>query len=206
MGSKIIFLGLIAVSCYVASAADPSPLQDFCVADQNSTDPKVVEANDFFFTGLHLRGNTSNRFGLRPTPVTVAQVPGLNTLGISIFRVDFAPFGVTPPHTHPRASEVVLVLKGQLEVGFVASNPENRPITKVIGMGDMLAIPFGLTHFQRNIRNGTAVILAVFNSQTPGIILMANSVFGSKPDISNDVLQKAFQVDQNVISQLQNQF
>ena len=140
------------------------------------------------------------------TPVTVAQVPRLNALGISIFRVDFAPFGVTPIHAHPRATEVVLVLKGQLEVGFVTSNPENRLITKVISKGDVFAIPCGLIHFQRNIRNGTTVILGVFNCQTPGIILMANSVFGSKPDISNDVLQKAFQVDQNVISQLQNQF
>ncbi|CAK9184059.1 unnamed protein product [Ilex paraguariensis] len=120
--------------------------------------------------------------------------------------MDFAPFGVNPPHTHPRASEVVLVLKGRLEIGFVISNPENRLITKVIGKGDVFVVPFGLIRFQRNIKNGTVVLFVAFNCQNPGLIITANSVFDSKPDISNDALQNAFQVDQNLISQLQTKF
>ncbi|CAK9158599.1 unnamed protein product [Ilex paraguariensis] len=215
MASKVTFLGLLALSCYVASAADQSPLQDFCVANRNSTvlvngfackDPKLVEASDFMFTGLHLLGNTSNPVGSRATPVTVAQVPGLNTLGISMVRLDFAPFGVNPPHTHPRGSEILTVLKGRLEVGFVTSNPENRLITAILRKGDVFVFPVGLVHFQRNIRNGKAIAIGAFNSQNAGVITIANAVFGSKPDISSVVLQKAFQVDQNVISQLQKKF
>nr|GFC47658.1 putative germin-like protein 2-1 [Tanacetum cinerariifolium] len=58
--------GLLLATCsLVALAADPSPLQDFCVADRNSNvlvngfvckDPKMVKAEDFLFRGLDKMG------------------------------------------------------------------------------------------------------------------------------------------------------
>ncbi|KAL3522883.1 hypothetical protein ACH5RR_015717, partial [Cinchona calisaya] len=99
-------------------------------------DPKLVEANDFSFSGLHLAGNTSNALGSKVTPVSVSQILGLNTLGISLARLDYAPWGINPPHTHPRATEILTVLDGILLVGFVTSNPENRLFTKVLQKGD----------------------------------------------------------------------
>ncbi|KAF2310745.1 hypothetical protein GH714_016878 [Hevea brasiliensis] len=53
---------------------------------------------------------------------------------------------------------------------------------------------------------GKAVAIAGLSSQNPGVITIANAVFGSKPDISGDILAKAFQVDNNVISQIQAKF
>ncbi|MQM19766.1 hypothetical protein Taro_052776 [Colocasia esculenta] len=44
------------------------------------------------------------------------------------------------------------------------------------------------------------------SSQNPGVITIANAVFGSKPPISDYVLAKAFQVDKKVIDYLQSQF
>ncbi|KAJ9140888.1 hypothetical protein P3X46_031480 [Hevea brasiliensis] len=212
--NKILLLGLLAFACSLAMA-DHSPLQDFCVADPSNAvvvnglackDPKQVQASDFFFSGLHLTGDTSNPVGSKVTPVTVAQLPGLNTLGISMARIDFAPWGINPPHTHPRATEILTVLEGSLEVGFVTSNPENRLITKVVNKGDVFVFPVGLIHFQRNVGYGKAVAIAGLSSQNPGVITIANAVFGSKPDISGDILAKAFQVDNNVISQIQAKF
>lgn len=169
-------------------------------------DPKNVGADDFFFSGLHLAGNTTNPVGSKVTPVTVAQLPGLNTLGISLARVDFAPWGINPPHSHPRATEILTVLEGCLEVGFVTSNPENRLITKVVNKGDVFVFPVGLIHFQRNVGYGKAVAIAGLSSQNPGVITIANAVFGSKPDIPSDILAKAFQVDKSVIYQIQAKF
>ncbi|KDP23867.1 hypothetical protein JCGZ_27136 [Jatropha curcas] len=215
MASKYFFLlGLLAFTCSLAFA-DHSPLQDFCVADParavlvnglSCKDPKQVEASDFFFSGLHIAGNTSSPLGSRVTPVTATQLPGLNTLGISLARVDFAPWGINPPHTHPRATEILTVLEGSLEVGFVTSNPDNRLITKVLNKGDVFVFPIGLVHFQKNVGYGKAVAIAALSSQNPGVITIANAVFGSKPDISTDILGKAFQVDKNTISQLQAKF
>ncbi|KDP34915.1 hypothetical protein JCGZ_09203 [Jatropha curcas] len=217
MASKnLLFLGLLlALSRSLALASDSSPLQDFCVANPNAQvlvnglpckDPKQVQASDFFFTGLNMAGNTSNQVGSRVTPVTVAQLPGLNTLGISLARIDFAPSGINPPHTHPRATEILTVLEGSLEVGFVSSNPDNRLITKVLNKGDVFVFPIGLIHFQRNVAKYNAIAIAALSSQNPGVITIANAVFGSKPDISSDILAKAFQVDKNVISQIQAKF
>ncbi|KAI3669079.1 hypothetical protein L6452_40303 [Arctium lappa] len=216
MASRFLFLGLMSmITCSIVLASDSSPLQDFCVADSNGPvlvngfackDAKLVQASDFFFSGLHLVGNTSNAVGSRVTPVTVAQLPGLNTLGISMARIDFAPWGINPPHTHPRATEILTVIQGSIQVGFVTSNPENRLINKVLQKGDVFVFPEGLVHFQRNVGHGIAIAIVGLSSQNPGVITVANAVFGAKPDIPNDLLAKAFQVDVKVVDQIQSKF
>lgn len=169
-------------------------------------DPKLAQANDFFFSGLHLAGNTSNPVGSQVTPVNVVQIPGLNTLGISLVRIDYAPLGINPPHTHPRATEILTVIEGTLEVGFVTSNPENRLITKKIQKGDVFVFPIGLIHFQRNVGNGNVVAIAALSSQNPGVITIANTVFGSNPAIPSDILAKSFQVDTKTVKMIQSKF
>ena len=151
-------------------------------------------------------GNTSNAVESAVTPVTVEELPGLNTLGISMARIDFAPQGINPPHTHPRATEILTVMEGRILVGFVTSNPQNRLITKELQKGDVFVFPEGLIHFQKNVGNGYAVAIAALSSQNPGVITIANAIFGSNPDIAGDILAKAFQVDINVIYQIQSKF
>ncbi|KAL0452964.1 UNVERIFIED_CONTAM: putative germin-like protein 2-1 [Sesamum latifolium] len=216
MTKQIILFSLVALSFgLLAFSFEPSPLQDFCVADFTTSarvnghackNPASVQASDFSFSGLHLPGNTSNPNGSKVTPVAVAQLPGLNTLGISMVRIDYAPWGINPPHTHPRATEILTVLEGSLQVGFVTSNPDNSLITKTLQKGDVFVFPVGLIHFQRNVGTGNAVAIAALSSQNPGVITIANAVFGSKPGISSDILAKAFQVDKSVVDQLQAKF
>ncbi|CAN6457445.1 unnamed protein product [Victoria cruziana] len=140
------------------------------------------------------------------TAVNVQQIPGLNTLGISLARIDFAPRGLNPPHTHPRGTEILVVLEGCLYVGFVTSNPDNRLFTKKLYKGDVFVFPQGLIHFQQNIGEEGAVAIAGLSSQNPGVITVANAVFGAKPPIWDDVLAKAFQVDKKAIDELESAF
>ncbi|KAE8720241.1 Germin-like protein subfamily 1 member 7 [Hibiscus syriacus] len=193
--SFVATFSLLALASTFTSASDPSSLQDFCVAlnsNKNAVfvngkfckDPKLVTADDFFFSGLNKAGNTSNAVGSGVTPVNVDQIQGLNTLGISLVRIDYAPYGgLNPPHTHPRATEVLVVTKGELYVGFVTSNPENRLFTKT-----------------------NAIAFAGLSSQNPGVITIANAVFGSNSPINPDVLAKAFKLDKKVVEYLQTQF
>jgi quercetin dioxygenase-like cupin family protein len=169
-------------------------------------DPKLVTADDFFLSGLDIPGNTSNRVGSNVTLLNVDKISGLNTLGISLARVDYVPYGLNPPHIHPRATEILTVIEGTLYVGFVTSNPDNRFITKVLNKGDVFVFPIGLIHFQFNIGQTNALAFSSLRSQNPGIITIANAVFGSNPPINPDVLSKAFQLDQNVVNYLQKQF
>ncbi|XP_027164724.1 germin-like protein subfamily 1 member 7 isoform X4 [Coffea eugenioides] len=194
-----IAAAILALVFTIVHASDPSPLQDFCVA--------VPDANA---GGLNKPGSISKPLGSNVTQVNVNQIPGLNTLGVSLARLDFAPYGLNPPHIHPRATEVLFVLEGTLLVGFVTSNPgmnmKNKLFTKVLNPGDVFVFPQGLIHFQFNQGETDAVAFAGFGSQNPGVITIANAVFGSDPPISPDVLAKAFQVGNDVIKKLQSQF
>ena len=165
----------------------------------------MVTANDFFFSGLNIPGNTENKVGSNVTLVNVDKLAGLNTLGISLARLDFAPYGLNPPHTHPRGTELLVVIEGTLLVGFVTSNP-NKLFTKVLNKGDVFVFPIGLIHFQFNIGKTAALAFAGLSSQNPGVITIANAVFGSVPPINPDVLIKAFQLDKNVVEYLQKAF
>jgi|UniRef100_A0A2K1WNI5 uncharacterized RmlC-like cupin family protein len=113
--------------------------------------------------------------------------------------------GLNPPHIHRRATEILLVLDGTLHVGVVTSNPDNHLITKVLSPGDVFVYPTGLVHFQFHVAKTNAVAIAALSSQNPGVITIANAVFGSNPPINPDVLTKAFQLGKNVVSTLRKQ-
>ncbi|XP_077244429.1 germin-like protein 8-2 [Tasmannia lanceolata] len=216
MAAPLLVFVLLSLASSLTFAFDPSPLQDFCVADNKSPvfvngevckDANLAEASDFFFPGLDIPANTNNRVGSNVTLVNVLRIPGLNTLGVSIGRIDFAPYGLNPPHTHPRASEIFVVQEGSLYAGFVRGGTrKNRLISKILNKGDVFVFPKGLIHFQLNVGKTDAVGIAHFNSQNPGIITIANALFGSNPPISDDVLTKAFDLDKKVVDFLQAQF
>ncbi|GLT88575.1 hypothetical protein SLE2022_065950 [Rubroshorea leprosula] len=215
----LVAFALLAFASSFVSAYDPSPLQDFCVAINDTKngvfvngkfckDRKLVVANDFFFSGLDEPRNTSNAVGSVVTPVSVEQLLGLNTLGVSLARIDFAPYGgLNPPHSHPRGTEILVVQEGTLYVGFVSSNQDgNRLFTKVLNKGDVFVFPIGMIHFQLNIGKTAAVALSALSSQNPGTITIADALFGSNPAIKPDVLTKAFMLEPNVVKYLQSRF
>ncbi|GMN25875.1 hypothetical protein TIFTF001_001095 [Ficus carica] len=214
----VLTLVVLALSAYIACAYDPGPLQDFCVAIDDPKhllfvngkfckNPELVKAEDFFFRGLNIPRDTNNAVGSNVTLVNVDNLLGLNTLGVSLARIDYAPYGENPPHTHPRSTEILFVADGTLYVGFVSSNQdENRLFTKILYKGDVFVFPIGLIHFQFNIGKYPAVAFAGFGSQNPGTITIANAVFGSDPPINPEVLAKAFMLDKDVVEKLQKKF
>ncbi|KAL7101872.1 hypothetical protein ACP275_08G082000 [Erythranthe tilingii] len=196
----MLFTAIVAAVFYLhADAYDPDPLQDFCVAVNDSKaavfvngkickDPETVTADDFFHSGrLNRPGNITSPFGTKVTMVFINQLPGLNTLGVATARIDFEPGGVNPPHLHPRAFEILVVLKGTLYAGFVTSNPtdKNRLFAKIL-------------------KPGIAVALVGFNSQNPGVVTVSKAVFGSDPPVEPDTLAKGFQLDVDVVRYLQS--
>ncbi|KAG6491925.1 hypothetical protein ZIOFF_046866 [Zingiber officinale] len=167
-----------------------------------------MKAEDFFTYGLYKPGNTINKLGFNVRAVNVNTIPGLNTLGVSMARIDFSPRGLNPPHTHPRATEILTVLEGELYVGFVTSNigQTNRLFTKILKKVDVFVFPQGLVHFQFNRGHTRVVAITALSSQNSGTITIANAVFGSKTPISDEVLAKAFRGDQKTVDRLQAQF
>jgi quercetin dioxygenase-like cupin family protein len=134
----------------------------------------------------------------------VSAFPGLNTLGLSIARIDLAPGGLNPPHSHPRGSELVLVLKGEVMVGFTSS--ANRLYSKVVKENELFVVPRGLQHFQLNVGAGDAVFVAMFDSQSPGLLVPTFSLFATKPAMPMEVLTKTFLVGEDEVDVIKSKF
>lgn len=198
-----------------AMAADPDPLQDYCVADMAAMNSifinglpcksaDLVTALDFKSTILKSPGNTTNPSGVAVTVASAMVFGGLNTQGLSFTRVDYAPGGLLPPHIHPRASELLYVAQGTLTAGFVDTN--NTLFTETLEVGELFVIPRGLVHFVMNAGDTPALTFGGLNSQNPGASLLAPAMFGSKPPFPDVVLQKTFQLSQDEIDRLRASF
>jgi quercetin dioxygenase-like cupin family protein len=70
---------------------------------------KDVKVDDFFLAANLDKpmDTTLNKVMSNVTLINAMKLPGLNTLGISMARIDYAPRGQNPPHTHPRATEII---------------------------------------------------------------------------------------------------
>jgi quercetin dioxygenase-like cupin family protein len=168
------------------SSISHAALQDFCVANLSGPDgpagytckkPATVTVNDFVYSALGIAGNTSNIIKAAVTPAFTTQFPGVNGLGLSIARLDLAPSGVVPFHTHPGGSEVLLVVQGTIIAGFVSS--ANTIYYKSLKQGDIMVFPQGLLHFQINAGGTLALAFASFSSDRPGLQILDNVLFGN---------------------------
>ncbi|KAL7098628.1 hypothetical protein ACP275_09G029700 [Erythranthe tilingii] len=217
---SIIFLIILLPIIKPSHSSDPDPLQDFCIADLKSPPsingypckPTVnVTSDDFFFDGLSKEGNTTNSpMKSFVTHGHVLAFPGLNTLGMSMNRLDIAVGGVTHPHTHPRATECGVVVKGKMLVGLITS-ANNVVYSKNLSAGQVFVIPRGLVHFQMNVGRGNVLVFTSFNSHFPGTVQISKSLFASKPSGNNgvnvvpdEVLMKAFQVNKTVVDEIKS--
>jgi quercetin dioxygenase-like cupin family protein len=163
-----------------------------------------VTADDFFSNVLSLPGNTGNPVGSAVTAAKVEKLPGLNTQGVSMSRVDYAPWGVNPPHTHPRATEIIFVLDGCLDVAFVTT--ASKLFARTVCKGEVFVFPRGLVHYQKNNGGAPAAAISAFNSQLPGTQSLAVSLFGASPPVPTDVLARAFQIDGGMVEAIRSKF
>nr|ACA03785.1 putative auxin-binding protein 2 [Prunus salicina] len=192
---------------FLLLSSSHASVQDFCVADYKAPDgpagysckkPAKVTVNDFVYSGLGIAGNTTNIIKAAVTPAFAAQFPGVNGLGISLARLDLAPGGVIPFHTHPGASEVLLVVQGTIIAGFVAS--DNTPYLKTLKKGDIMVFPQGLLHFQVNGGGTPALAFPSFSSPSPGLQILDFALF--KNDLATELIAQTTFLDAAQIKKL----
>ncbi|MQL41244.1 cupin domain-containing protein, partial [Escherichia coli] len=197
----ILFLLPLLLSTSQAS------VNDFCVADLKGPDgpagfpckpPTKVTTLDFVFSGLSMEGNTSNIINAAVTPAFVAQFPGVNGLGLSAARLDLAPGGVIPLHTHPGASELLIVKQGLITAGFIAS--DNSVYVKTLSKGEIFILPQGLLHFQVAYGKRKAVAFAVFSSSNPGLQILDFALFAS--NFSSALVTQTTFLDPEIVKKL----
>ncbi|KAF7019685.1 hypothetical protein CFC21_032842, partial [Triticum aestivum] len=204
--AKIVLLVLPLLSLLLPllfwCVAQAQLAKEFCVADLASSDTPAgypckpqaaVTADDFYYRGLGTTGPTVNPFKISLSSAFVTSFPGVNGLGISAARVDFAVGGVVPLHWHPAATELIFVVEGTLSCGFISATSNNRVYTNTLYKGDIMVLPQGQPHFQYNLGNTTAVALSTYSSPNPGVQTLDFALFAN--NLPSEVLTKVTLLD-----------
>ncbi|CAL9205911.1 germin-like protein 8-14 [Musa acuminata AAA Group] len=198
-----VFLSLLLLLLSAANGL----VQDFCVGELSSSDTpagypckeaSAVTCDDFVFTGLGVPGDTSNLIKAAVTPAFVSQFPGINGLGISAARLDIAPDGVVPLHTHPGGSELLFVIEGTICAGFISS--ANDVYFTTLNKGDTMVFPQGQLHFQINAGDVTAVAFVSFSSPNPGLQITAFALFANS--LPSPLVEKVTFLDDEQVKKL----
>lgn len=202
-----MYLPILFTITLLFSSSAYASVNDFCVADLSQADTPSgypckkatsLTEKDFVYSGLGVAGNTTNIISAAVTPAFVAQFPAVNGLGVSLARLDLAGGGVIPMHTHPGASEVLVVIQGTICAGFISS--ANTVYFKTLFKGDIMVFPQGLLHFQINSGKGPALAFVSFSSASPGLQILDYALFGN--ELPTDLVTKTTFLDAAVVKKL----
>lgn len=191
---------LAIVACHHAHAGDPDLTSDFLLPPNG----KPVDASFFTFSGF---GPALKSDGPPPafkvTKASLAEFPALNGQSVSYAVLQYPAGSINPLHTHPRAAELLLVIEGCLEVGFVDTT--NKLFTQSLKTADMFVFPKGLVHFQYNPDSyNPAVAISAFGSANAGTVSLPGALFNSS--IDDGVLAKSFKTDVATIKKIKSGF
>ncbi|XP_023922652.1 putative germin-like protein 9-2 [Quercus suber] len=164
------FFSLLLVSSFaviqMAIAGDPYIISDFIVP-ANVT---AIDANFFTFTGMRTlvrSGPPTNTTTFTAWKASMAEFPALNGQSVSYDVLYFPAGSINPPHTRVRATGLIFLLQGTLQVGLIDTT--NKLYTQTLQAGDMFVFPKGLVHYQYNPDAQTpAIAIAAFGSSNPG--------------------------------------
>ncbi|XP_004291586.1 PREDICTED: germin-like protein 9-3-like [Fragaria vesca subsp. vesca] len=198
--SILKFFSLLICSLAIAKmaiAGDPDILTDF-MAPPNGT----VDGNFFTYTGMRviLQDEPKNFTVLKATS---AEFPALNGQSVSYAVLFFTPGTINPPHTHPRSAELLFLVGGTLEVGFV--DTKNNLFTQTLQSGDMFVFPKGLVHFQYNADSeNPAIAISAFGSASAGTVSIPSTLFAT--NIDDNILALSFKTDVATVQKLKASF
>ncbi|CAL5075511.1 unnamed protein product [Urochloa decumbens] len=190
-------LALLALSAPLAVVAgDPDILTDYIVP--LFAIPGNITGAFFTYTGLRAAVTSPAPANFTVTKASMAEFPALNGQSVSFAALSYPPGSVNPTHTHPRASELLLVVDGALSVGFV--DTAGKLFTQDLATGDMFVFPKGTVHWQFNQGNQPAKAISAFGSAAAGLVSVPVTVFGTA--IDDVVLAKSFKTDVDTVRKL----
>ncbi|KAJ7785000.1 RmlC-like cupin domain-containing protein [Mycena maculata] len=138
----------------------------------------LLKPNGTLLTGDALRdltvfdfNNQAPAAGAKGGSLLIASVdnfPILEGLGISTGVAFIEPCGLNIPHSHPRASEMLTVIEGILDAGFVQENGFSTAIETQLGTFQATVFPMGSIHYQQNPTCSNATFVAALGSSDPG--------------------------------------
>ena len=104
-------------------------------------------------------------------------MPALIGTGVSMTLGFIGPCGFNTPHTHPRSSQINVIVEGSLAVLFVPENGVDPIGPSTLDKFQMTVFPQGSTHMEWNPNCEPAVFVAGFASEDPGVEQSAQTLF-----------------------------
>ena len=108
--------------------------------------------------------------------------PALIGTDVSMTLGFIGPCGFNTPHTHPRSSQINVIVQGRLGTEFIAENGA-RPISNTLEKFQMTVFPKGAAHTEYNPDCDDAVFVAGFASEDPGVEQLAQTLFDFDPEL-----------------------
>ncbi|PRQ32477.1 putative germin [Rosa chinensis] len=193
--SSLKFFSLLISSLAIVqmAMADPDILTDFIAPN------KTVDGNFFTFTGMRVLVGGDEPKTFTVLKATLAEFPALNGQSVSYAVLEFPAGTTNPPHTHPRSAELLFLIEGALEVGFV--DTKNNLFTQTLQTGDLFVFPKGLVHYQYNADSqNPALAISAFGSASAGTVSIPTTLFAT--NIDDNVLALSFKTDVATIQKL----
>ncbi|KAH6827071.1 hypothetical protein C2S53_020181 [Perilla frutescens var. hirtella] len=188
----------LAIIIQTATAGDPDILTDFILPPNT---PPPADGSFFTFTGMRPLITDPFPATFKVFKASMEQFPALNGQSVSYAVLMYPAGTVNPVHTHPRSAELLFLVQGSLEVGFV--DTKNALFTQSLQQGDVFVFPKGLVHFQYNAdAKNPAVAISAFGSANAGTVSLPNTLFNST--IDDSVLALSFKTDVATIQKLKS--
>lgn len=101
--------------------------------------------------------------------------------------------GINTPHVHPRATEFLTVVEGEIDFGYILENGlvaagQNAEVAGTLSKFQGTVFPQGAIHYQINNQCNPAIFVATLDNEDPGTLTMAQGFFGLNPDVVNATL------------------
>jgi len=130
---------------------------------------------------------TTRGAGGNLTSANVANFPALFANGLAMTVGRMEPCGMNTPHTHPRAAEILYLVSGQMEAGFIEENGA-RFVKNALTPGQGTLFPQGSIHYQINTGCLPVLFVAALNDEDPGTSQIAQRFFGLPPNVTQATL------------------
>ncbi|KAF8675258.1 hypothetical protein HU200_047932 [Digitaria exilis] len=163
--------------------------------------PDQIDGTFFTYTSL-LSGLPGDTDKFTVSKATAAEFPALLGQSVSYAGLVYGSGTVNPPHIHPRASELLVVVQGTLLVGLVDAARNGTVYTAALEAGDMFVFPKGMVHWQWNNGSDVARAFSAFGSASPGTISLPTALF--ETGIDDAVLEKSFHTDEATVEELKH--
>lgn len=142
----------------------------------------LADDSDFVFSFTDPKNKVTKGAGGTLTSANAANFPALIGNGMALTIGAMEPCSMNSPHTHPRATEMLLMTSGQITAGFLAENGARFVVNNVTTLSATV-FPAGSIHFQANYDCKPATFIAALNNEDPGTTQIAQRFFGLPPDV-----------------------